>query len=140
MNVKPWSRIEQALRATYLLLQAGGFSAIVLDMAGIAPEFASRVPLATWSRCRAAAERSQASILLLSQYACANSSAGLVLRLQSGEALCDEPTVFTGVGYRIEIARERFKPAPTNVIPLRKPPQSERHVRWQSRTSWAGRR
>ena len=89
---KPWPRMEQALRVTDLLLQAGGFSAIVLDMGSIAPEYASRVPLATWFRYRAAAEKSQASILLLSQHACAKSSAGLVLRFQPGNALQEEET------------------------------------------------
>lgn len=47
---KPWSRIEQALRVTDLLLQGGGFSSIVFDMGGIAPEHALRVPSATWFR------------------------------------------------------------------------------------------
>jgi hypothetical protein len=137
---KPWSRMEQALRVTDLLLQAGGFSAIVLDMGSIGPEYASRVPLATWFRYRAAAEKSQASILLLSQHACAKSSAGLVLRLQPGNALHKEKTVFTGVEYRVEVARERFQPASTNVIPLRKPPQRARDTTWHSRTAWAGAR
>jgi recombination protein RecA len=137
---KPWSRLEQALRVTDLLLQAGGFSAIVLDMGSIAPEFASRVPLATWFRYRAAAEKSQASILLLTQHACAKSSAGLVLRLQPGNALHEEKTVFTGVEYRVEVARERFQPISTNVIPLRKPPQRATDASWQSRTAWAGAR
>jgi recombination protein RecA len=137
---KPWSRIEQALRVTDLLLQAGGFSAIVLDMGSIAPEHASRVPLATWFRYRAAAEKSQASILLLTQHACAKSSAGLVLRLQPGNALNDEATVFTGVEYRVEVARERFKPVSSNVIPLRKPPRRATDASWQSRTPWTGRR
>jgi recombination protein RecA len=137
---KPWSRLEQALRVTDLLLQAGGFSAIVLDMGSIAPEYASRVPLATWFRYRAAAEKSQASILLLTQHACAKSSAGLVLRLQPGNALQEEKTVFTGVEYCVEVARERFQPVSTNVIPLRKPPQRARDACWQSRTPWAGAR
>jgi len=137
---KPWSRIEQALRVTDLLLQAGGFSAIVLDMGSIAPEYASRVPLATWFRYRAAAEKSQASILLLSQHACAKSSAGLVLRLQPGNALHEEKAVFTGVEYCVEVARERFKPVSTNVIPLRKPPQRATDASWQSRAPWAGAR
>lgn len=137
---KPWSRIEQALRVTDLLLQAGGFSAIVLDMGSIAPEHASRVPLATWFRYRAAAEKNQTSILLLAQLACAKSSAGLVLRLQPGNTLQEEKTVFTGVEYRVEVVRERFKPLSTNVIPLRKPPQRERDTTWHSRTSWAGAR
>ena len=136
----PLSRIDQALRVTDLLVQAGGFSSIVLDLGSIAPDHASRVPLATWFRYRAAAERTQASILLLTQHPCAKSSAGLVLRTQHGDPLGDERTVFTGIEHRVEIARERFAPAPTNVIPLRKLPQSERLATWRSRAVWAGQR
>jgi hypothetical protein len=138
-GVKPWSRIEQALRVTDLLLQAGGFSSIVLDMGGLAPEVVSRVPLATWFRYRAAAERSQASILLLTQHACSSSSAGLVLRLQPGATLRDEGTVFAGLEYRVGVTRERFTPT-SNVIPLRKPPQRESGAGWRARTVWAGSR
>jgi hypothetical protein len=68
-TAKPWSRIEQALRVADLLLQAGGFSAIVLDLGSIAPEHVSRIPLATWFRYGAAAERSRTSVLLLTQHA-----------------------------------------------------------------------
>lgn len=137
---KPWSRIEQALRVTDLLLQAGGFGAIVLDMGGIAPEYASRVPLATWFRYRAAAERTQTSILLLTQHACAKSSAAIVLHLQPGSALREEKTVFTGVEYRVEVARQRFQTISSNIVPLRKPPQRATDVHWESRNPWAGRR
>jgi recombination protein RecA len=138
---KPWSRIEQALRSTDLLLQSGGFGVIVLDMGSLAPVFASRVPLATWFRYRAAAERTQSSILLLTQYPCAKSSAELLLRLQPAEALCDETTVFTGIQPRIEVARHRFtQTAESDVVPLRKPPQNVQSASWQSRTTWAGRR
>ncbi len=145
---KPWSRLDQALRATDLLLQAGGFSAIVLDMGSVAPEFALRVPLATWFRYRAAAERTQASVVLLTQQACAKSSAGLVLRLQPGEILDEGATVLTGAEFCVETTRERFAPVTEF---SRKPPQSDptertlgphssRHeVRWQSRTAWADR-
>lgn len=140
LSIKPWSRLDQALRVTDLLLQAGGFGAIVLDMGSIAPEYASRVPLATWFRYRAAAERTQASILLLTQHACAKSSAGLVLRLQPGNVLQEETTVLPGIEHRIEIARQRFTQAATNVVPLRKPPQRESGVSWRSQATWAGRR
>jgi hypothetical protein len=129
------------LRATDLLLQGGGFSAVVLDMGGLAPEFVSRVPLATWFRYRAAAERTQSSILLLTQYGCAKSSAELLLRLEPAEALCDETTIFTGIKPRVVAARQRFTPATdNNLIPLRKPPQGTHTASWQSRTTWAGRR
>jgi recombination protein RecA len=137
---KPWARIEQALRVMDLLLQGGGFSCLVLDLGSIAPEYALRVPLATWFRYRAAAERSQASILLLTQRACAKSSAALLLRLQPGSSLREETTVFTGVEYCVEVARERFLAASSNVIPLRKPPHKATEARWQSRTTWVGRR
>lgn len=135
---RPLSRIDQALRVTDLLLGVGGFSAIVLDLGSIAPDHASRVPLATWFRYRAAAERTQASIVMLTQHPCAKSSAELVLRMQPGDPLQDEQTVFTGIKHRVEIARERFAPAPTNIVPLRKPPQSEKLATWRSRAAWAG--
>ena len=120
---KPWSRIDQALRVTDLLLQVGGFSAIVLDLAGIAPEYVLRVPLATWFRYRAASERTQASLVLLTQYPCAKSSSELVLRFQPGAARQDETTVFTGIEHRLQVERRRFAPTSTNILPLRKPPQ-----------------
>jgi recombination protein RecA len=135
---KPWARIEQALRTTDLLLQGGGFSAIIFDMGSLAPEHASRVPLATWFRYRAAAEQTQASILLLTQHSCAKSSVELLLRLQPGNARRDEATVFTGIEHEIEVVRRRFAQVPTNVIPLRKPPQRTTTTTWQSRTMWAG--
>jgi hypothetical protein len=137
---KPWSRIEQALRTADLLLQGGGFSAIVLDMGGLAPEFVSRVPFATWFRYRAAAEKTQSSILLLMQYGCAKSSAELVLRLQPAEILRDETTVFTGIKPRIEVARQRLVQSGSKVLPIRKPPHNLSATSWQSRTTWAGRR
>jgi hypothetical protein len=137
---KPWARIEQALRVTDLLLQAGGFSAIVIDMAGIAAEHVSRVPMATWFRYRTAAERTQASVLLLTQHPCAKSSGELLLQFQPGEARRDEATVFTGVEHRVEIGRRRFAAADTNVIPLRKPPQSASVAHWRSQATWAGAR
>ncbi len=132
---RPWSRLDQALRATDLLLQAGGFSAIVLDMASIAPEFALRVPLATWFRYRAAAERTHASVLLLTQHACTKSSAGLVLHCQPSQVDPDSTTVLTGANHRVAITRERF----ANVVDFdrRKPPQSDYTVLWQSRAPWS---
>ena len=137
---KPWPRLEQALRSADLLLQAGGFSAIVLDMGSLAPEFVSRVPLATWYRYRAAAERTQSSILLLTQYACAKSSAELVLQLHTAEPICDEPTVFSGIRPHVEVMRQRYPPAASNVVPMRKPPQREDVASWESRTVWAAAR
>jgi len=135
---KPWSRMEQGLRTTDLLLQNGGFSAIVFDMGSLSPEFVSRVPLATWFRYRAAAERTQASILLLTQYGCTKSSAELLLRLRPGHPICNETNIFSGIKHHVEITRRRFTQGMEDVIPLRKPPQRANAASWQTRTTWAG--
>jgi hypothetical protein len=137
---RPWKNIEQALRATDLLLQAGGFAAIVLDMAGLAPEFVSRVPLATWFRYRAAVERAQACLLLLTQHACAKSSVELLLRFAAGEPRGDEPTVFTAIRHHAEVARQRFAQPRSNIVPMRKPPQPETGASWRMQSTWAGMR
>jgi hypothetical protein len=138
---KPWRQIEQALKATDLLLQAGGFGAIVLDMGGLAAEHVSRIPLATWFRYRAAAERTHASVLLLTQYACAKSAAGLVLRMVGGDAVSAGATVLTGFERSVEVARQRFAGSEQTekVVSIRKPPQRVGTVRWRSGTAWAGR-
>lgn len=134
---KPWPRMEQALRSADVLVQAGGFSAMVLDMGSLAPEFVSRVPLATWYRYRAAAERTQSSIVLLTQHACTKSSAELLIRLDPAEPICDESTVFTGLRPRVSIVRQRYLEETSNVVPMRKPPKREDGATWTSRMSWA---
>ena len=140
---KTWSRLEQGLRIADLLLQAGGFSCIVLDMGSLNAEYALRVPLATWFRFRAAAERLQSHVVLVTQHACSRNSAGLVVRLDPGSMRNDDSTIFTGLEHRAELARERFPQ--DNVLPLRstagggrKPPKNVQSAHWQARTVWAG--
>lgn len=133
-----YDAIEQALRATDLLIQTGGFSAIVLDLGGIPAEHAARVELSTWHRYRIAAEQTQSTILLLSQYPCAKSSSELQLKLHPLENSKEERTVFTGLDARVEVLRQRFAESPSNVIPMRKPPQRVNEARWSQRTTWVG--
>jgi recombination protein RecA len=135
---KPWARIDQALRVADLLLQGGGFGAIVLDMCSIVPEYALRVPPATWFRYRAAAERSQTSILLLTQHPCAKSSAELLLRLRQSKVLHDRGTVLAGFEHRLEVARRRFTQAALGTVPLHRYPQNECGVNWSCKTMWTG--
>jgi hypothetical protein len=130
--------MEQALRVTDLLLQAGGFGAIVLDMGSLAPEHVSRIPLATWFRYRAGAERTQASVVLLTQYPCAKSSAGLVLRLEGGSVMTQGAAVLEGFERRIEVSRRRYAEGPEKVVEMRKPPQRAGVATWRSGMTWAG--
>ena len=134
-GVSVWARMEQAMRVTDLLLQAGGFSAIVLDMGSLAPEQVSRIPLATWFRYAAAAERSRSSVVLLTQHGCSKSSAGLVLRLGAAEAT-GEGTVLGGLRCSVEVSRQRSVEA--KVVELKRPAQRVNAASWMSRTTWAG--
>ncbi len=130
----PWQALDQALRATDLLLQNGGFGALILDLGSTPAETAWRIPQATWFRFRSACERTRASLLLLTQHPCAGSSAELVLRLAPG-TLEAENNVLTGIRYTAAIERTRSPHSP--VIPIRKPPQSVRPGHWKSEAAWA---
>ena len=133
---KPWAALDQALRTTDLLLQGGGFSLIVLDMGSMPPEAVWRIPLATWFRYRAACERSRVSLLLLTRHPCARSSAEAVVRLAQGEMQA-ENRVMTGMLYRAAIERGRMREEEARVVPIRKPPQSQRPGSWKSEAAWA---
>jgi recombination protein RecA len=137
--LSPWARIEQALKVTDLLLQGGGFSAVVLDMASVPARYTSRIPLAHWFRYRAAAEHSRSSVLLLSQHACANSSAGLVLHLEGWDEPSQQKTVLTAGAHRLQIHRQRFMQE-SNVIPMKKPVAKVTAAKWETHAAWAGRR
>lgn len=133
---KPWSRLDQALRATDLLLNAGGFRAIVLDMGDIHPEDARRVPLTTWYRFRLQIEKAQMLFLLLTRAACANSCAAISLRCEDASANWhqsteESPSLLTGLGYCISVTRHRA------VDPYRKKPVASAQVFWSSTTSWS---
>jgi hypothetical protein len=137
--LSPWARMEQALKVTDLLLQGGGFSAVVLDMASMPAKYTSRIPLAHWFRYRAAAEHSRSSVLLLSQHACANSSAGLVLHLEGCSESPQSKTVLTVGAHRLQVHRQRFMQE-SNVIPMKKPVAKVTAAEWETHASWAGRR
>ena len=93
----PLQCIDQALRATDLLLQGGGFRVLVLDLGSIGAEHASRIPLATWFRFRSLAESTQCTLVVLLQHDCAKSAAELVLRLRTAEGLCSGPKAFNAL-------------------------------------------
>jgi len=133
--------LDQAIRATDLLLSAGGFAALVLDIGSTSAEYAGRIPMATWFRFRAAAERSRTTILLLTQHPCARSSAGLVLRLKASSVIT-AGNLFTGRSYEVSVSRQRFEAVEEQhyevgkVVAMRKPPQSERCATWSRNTAW----
>jgi hypothetical protein len=115
--------IEQALRATDLLLRGGGFGLIAVDLADIEPKTVRGVPLNAWFRFRRAVEDTPSILLLLEQESNAKTCASLVLRLE-GEAArwlaareeegAEAPSwsrLLGGFGVRAERLHVRVQPA-----------------------------
>ncbi len=73
---------EHALKATDLLIQAGGFGLVVLDLASTPEKTARRIPLASWFRLRHAAERTEAALVAAGLRINARSCSALQIELQ----------------------------------------------------------
>jgi hypothetical protein len=89
-----YARIEQALKAADLLLGAGGFGLVVIDLAGLPPEAARRVPLTTWFRFRRAVEATSTVLLVVSPQPITQSCAALSVKLQQS-AVSPQPSAKT---------------------------------------------
>jgi recombination protein RecA len=76
---------EHALKAADLIVQAGGFGMIVIDLADTPPPTAARISLASWFRLRHAVERTPAALVVLAQTLNAKSCSALQLELQPEE-------------------------------------------------------
>jgi hypothetical protein len=125
--------VDQALRATDLLLAAGGFAAIVLDLGGTAVEDARRIPLATWFRFRQAADRARSCVVVLGRASYAQSSAAAVLKCAPLRALTAGGTVLRGFEYSVARERQRFVPGAAGG---RKPPASTWNAPWSATGAW----
>ncbi len=137
-----WDRLDQGLRAAGLLLNTGGFRAIVIDMGDVGPELARRVPLASWYRFRLQAEKSQAILLLVTQAACASSCASVVLRcLEADERWQYANEASTGLplltGFRYQIGADRKRgSALESFHPGKKKTVSAAEASWNSTALW----
>src|SRR3954470_18802071 len=120
-------RLEQVLKSTDLVLQSGGFGMVALDLAGIPEKFVRRIPLASWFRFQRAVEHTKTALLVVSEFACAQTCAAMVLRLgYQPSALSHQPSgkpthtqLLQGMRVEAELTRMRLE---------RKPPGSVRTV------------
>jgi hypothetical protein len=73
--------LEQAIRAFTLILQAGNFGLVVLDLAEAPAQAVRRLPFTTWLRLQRMVEGSPTACLIVGSEPMARSSAGLTLRV-----------------------------------------------------------
>ena len=86
----PDSSVEQALKATDLLLQAGGFGLVILDLADISVSAARRIPLTTWFRFRRTVENTSTALVIVEQQPHAKTCASLVMDFAAQQATWSE--------------------------------------------------
>ena len=108
--IRTGGNAEHALKATDLLLQAGGFGLVAMDLGDIAPETARRISLASWYRLRRAVENTPTALVVVERAPLARACATRALecardRMQwSGAPGCSQ--LLLGVTF----AAERRKP------------------------------
>jgi hypothetical protein len=86
--------VEQAVKALMLVLQAGNFGCVVLDVADAPGEVIRRLPFTTWLRLQRILEGSQTACVLVGTEPMARSAAGLSVkceRAQRQEPRAQEP-------------------------------------------------
>ena len=74
--------LEHAFKATDLLLHAGGFGLVILDIADIAGQDARRIISSWWYRFRRTVENRPTVMMVISEEACTRSCAALALELK----------------------------------------------------------
>jgi recombination protein RecA len=95
------SDVSWALKAFSLILQAGGFGLVVLDLADVPAAAPRRFPWPTWMRLARIVEGSETAALLVGSEHLARSARGVTVALESSPARWQGATsrarVFTGV-------------------------------------------
>lgn len=92
--------LVQSIRAFDLMLRAGGFAVVVLDVSGVPARALANLPLPTWLRLGRSVEHSRTAAVVVADAPVARSAGGASLVLQPGPArwrgASDNARVFDG--------------------------------------------
>lgn len=75
--------LQRALKAAALVIQAGGFGLVALDLCDIPSATLRQVPVSTWIRCHRQVEGRETALVLLAAQPVTRSACGVSLRLQA---------------------------------------------------------
>ncbi len=101
---------EHALKATDLLLQAGGFGLVAMDLGDIAPETARRISLASWYRLRRAVENTPTALVVVERAPHARACAQLAVECARNRVKWRGAPGCSLLLRSVEFAAERRKP------------------------------
>jgi hypothetical protein len=98
--------IDRAVKAINLVLQAGGFGVVALDLADVSPAAIRRLPFTTWLRLARVIEPAPTVGVLLGQSHIARSPAGATIALTGAARWTgtgDRSRLYGGIESRIEV-------------------------------------
>jgi hypothetical protein len=79
--------LDRAVKAVNLILQAGGFGLVVLDLTEVGSQVLRRLPFTTWLRLHRVIEGSDTALVLMGSESIARSAGGVCIQLASGSGL-----------------------------------------------------
>jgi hypothetical protein len=101
---------DRALKALNLVLQAGGFSLVAIDLADVPPVRLRQIPFTTWPRVQRVIEGSDTACVLLTPEPLARSAGGLTLSLagrSTWAGVSDRSRLLQGVDLRVRVVSPR---------------------------------
>ena len=118
------SNLEHAFKSTDLLLQAGGFGLVVLDLGDVAAKDAKRIISSWWYRFRRTLEATPTALVVIAEESCVRSCATLALELKqdtwlwssSSEGMKSMSHGFTD-GFNNGNTRALFRSRPLSPVP-----------------------
>ena len=102
--------IDRALKALNLVLQAGGFGIVAIDLADVAPVKLKQIPFTTWPRVQRVIEGSDTACVLLTPEPLARSAGGLTLSLagrSTWSGVSDRSRLLQGNDLRVRVVSPR---------------------------------
>ena len=108
--------LENAFKAADLLLHAGGFGLVILDMADVASKDARRIIPSWWYRFRRTVENRPTSIVVMSEEPCTRSCAALTLELKGAAEWSRAAEQSNVVPMRKQVAAKRASVTQGNLL------------------------
>jgi hypothetical protein len=103
------SFVDRAIKALNLVLQAGGFAIVAIDLADVPPRELKSLPLTTWLRLQRVIEGSDTACVLIVREPLARSAGGLTV-MCTGQPTWDDATPqarLTGLATAIRVVSPR---------------------------------
>ena len=122
--------IERALKALNLVLQAGGFGFVALDLADMPPRALNSIPHTTWLRVQRTIEGTDTACLLVAAQPLARSAGGLTLSLDgrtrwTGDA--DRSRLVAGIDMSVRVVSPRRRVDGETTLKAQSPSSKAQH-------------